>query len=421
MRVVLLSPFPPEQSALADYAGRLKPALNQAGVEVLTPMAGQRPLQSLDDARDWVAARDWRRVDVVHAELAQGRASEFLVLQALASMRQRPALSATAHAPDRLIWRATRASALSRGGRPLPGASMLADPWVVAAERKLARQLDGLVCLSQTGAQALARRMKVPLQDISVIAHGVRSLPVHAPQPLNVSLPDSPEGQLQLLYFGYVRPGKGIEDLLDAWSLLRKDQPELGRRIVVTIAGGSITEHGGIGAQTYVRGLRQRAERAGLQGDLHWELDVDERDIPALMARHHLTVLPYRETRKGALLGRLRSTSGALAWSLACGRGVLASDARSFPEELGLGVGACFKAADARALAERMAAIFSDPSVIQRWSQAAALLAQERAWSLTGQRYAGHFQRCALRRTRSGASRDAGATDHPGGSTQASA
>ena len=159
MRVVLLSPFPPEQSALAEYAGRLKPALNQAGVEVLTPMAGQRPLQSLDDARDWVAARDWRRVDVVHAELAQGRASEFLVLQALASMRQRPALSATAHAPDRLIWRATRASALSRGGRPLPGASMLADPWVVAAERKLARQLDGLVCLSQTGAQALARRI----------------------------------------------------------------------------------------------------------------------------------------------------------------------------------------------------------------------------------------------------------------------
>ena len=85
MRLALLSPLPPEQTGIADYAAHCRAALNQAGVDVLTPLQGQRPITSLATAKAWVAERDWRRIDVVHAELGGGRHSEFLTLCALAS------------------------------------------------------------------------------------------------------------------------------------------------------------------------------------------------------------------------------------------------------------------------------------------------------------------------------------------------
>ena len=42
--------------------------------------------QALASVQAWVAERDWRRIDVVHAELGGGRHSEFLALCALAAM-----------------------------------------------------------------------------------------------------------------------------------------------------------------------------------------------------------------------------------------------------------------------------------------------------------------------------------------------
>lgn len=158
MRLALLSPLPPEQNGIADYAAHFRTSLNQAGVDVLTPLAGQRPIDSLAAARAWVAERDWRRVDVVHAELGGGRQSEFLTLCALASLPNRPALSATVHDPERLIWKPinrvwTMVNGMSAMPRPAKQAvALLSDPATLMAERKLARQLDGLVTLTQTGA-----------------------------------------------------------------------------------------------------------------------------------------------------------------------------------------------------------------------------------------------------------------------------
>ena len=122
IRVVLLSPLPPERTGIADYAAHWRRAANGAGVEVLTPLQGQRPIQSLQAARRWVSERDWSRVDVVHAELGGGRHGEFFVLAALSELRDRPALSVTAHDPERLIWRPVarwwRALDGARGSRP---------------------------------------------------------------------------------------------------------------------------------------------------------------------------------------------------------------------------------------------------------------------------------------------------------------
>lgn len=396
MRLALLSPLPPEQTGIADYAAHFRTSLNQAGVDVLTPLAGQRPIDSLSAARAWVAERDWRRVDVVHAELGGGRHSEFLTLCALAELPNRPALSATIHDPERLIWKpVNRVWAMVNGmsvPRPAKQAvALLSDPVTLMAERRLARQLDGLVALTQTGAGRLIKRMKLPTDHVSVIAHGALTLPQ---RPLPLLEP------VRLLYFGFIYSGKGIEDLIDAVGKVIAQQPDLAGNVRLTIAGGTAPEMAFGSQGSYLEQLRARVERRGLSHQVDWELDIDERDIPDLIQRHHLMVLPYRESRKLALLGQMRGTSGALAWAIACGRGAITSDARAFAEEISHGNGAAYRQGDVPALAMQLQDALNKPEVFKQWADRASALAQVRAWPLTGQRFVGHFQRAMARAPR---------------------
>ena len=397
MRLALLSPLPPEQTGIADYAAHFRAALNQAGVDVLTPLAGQRPIDSLAAAKAWVAERDWRRIDVVHAELGGGRHSEFLTLCALAALPNRPALSATIHDPERLIWKpVNRVWAMVNGMESVPrqakqAVALLSDPATLMAERSLARQLDGLVTLTQTGAGRLIKRMKLQVERVSVIPHGTVILP-HRP------LPDlSP---IRLLYFGYIYSGKGIEDLIDAMGKVSAQQPELAGRLRLTIAGGTAPDIAFGSQGSYLSALRARVERRGLTGHVDWEFNVDERDVPDLIQRHHLMVLPYRESRKLALLGQMRGTSGALAWAIACGRGAITSDARAFAEEITHGNGSAFKQGDVAGLALQLEGVLNKPEILKQWGDRASAVAQERAWPMTGQRFVGHFQRAIARAPR---------------------
>ena len=397
IRVVLLSPLPPERTGIADYASHWRRAANGAGIEVLTPLQGQRPIESLQAARRWVSERDWSRVDVVHAELGGGRHGEFFVLAALSELRDRPALSATAHDPERLVWRpVARWWRALDASRVLPGwfsklTAVLVDPHTLVCERRLAKRLDGLVTLTRTGAQALSKRMRLAPERVSVIPHGVLSLPV-AP------LPD--DTVLRVLYFGYIYSGKGIEDLVDAVGQVVKQHPEQAGRIRLTIAGGTSPEMTFGGGRSYLDELRQRVADRGLAGHVDWELDVEEPDIPALIQRHHLVVLPYRESRKLSLLGQMRGTSGALAWAIACGRAVITSDARSFAEEISQGNGVSYRQGQVGQLAHALYDLLVDPSKLVDWTRAAGRVAEARQWDRTGHAFAGHFQQVLQRRNK---------------------
>lgn len=388
MRLALLSPLPPEQTGIADYAAHWRRGVNAAGVEVLTPLLGQRPVASLEAARRWVAERDWSKIDVVHAELGGGRHSEFFVLSALAELPQHPALSATVHDPERLVWRPV--SPLWRTmdeSSVVPAlvsklAAVFFDPHTLWAERHLARQLDGLVALTQTGAQRLVRRMKVPASKVRVIPHG--TLPL-APAPLPELSP------VRFIYFGFIYSGKGIEDLIDAFGRLRKHHPELAANARLTIAGGTAPDIAFGAGGSYLHGLRERVNALGLNAHVDWELDVDERDIPALIQRHHLMVLPYRESRKLSLLGQMRGTSGALAWAIACGRGAITSDARAFAEEISHGNGVSYVQGHVSQLGDILASIMNEPERLQQWATAARDLGEIRQWGRTGHAFAGYF------------------------------
>ncbi|MBA4242561.1 MAG: glycosyl transferase family 1 [Pseudomonas sp.] len=386
MRIALLAPLPPEQTGIADYAAHLKQALEAKGVEVMTPLAGcgNEPR----DAEARIAAFDWQGIDLAHGELGGGRLAEFHALRTLRQLRPELPLSATVHDPERLVWRRAQLpwplSLVQGMPSPLPQmATVMADPLCLSEERKLAQSIDRLVTLTQTGAGYLRRRMRLPTEQVRVIAHGNQRI---------AEVPLPPTEPLRLLYFGFIYRGKGIEDLLDALALLLRRQPSLRGQLRLTLAGGSEPETAFAPGGSYLDELRRRIRGEGLEAVIEWDLDVPAAAIPALIQRHHVMVLPYRESKKLRLLGSMRGTSGALSWAVACGRGVITSDARSFAEEVASGNGAMYPQGRADALAEQLARLLAEPGLAAQWAERARLIAAERAWDITAERFVRHFE-----------------------------
>jgi glycosyltransferase involved in cell wall biosynthesis len=164
------------------------------------------------------------------------------------------------------------------------------------------------------------------------------------------------------------------------------------------MAGGTSTDptYGKPGG--YLDKLRQRIADKGLQDLVEWDLDVDGRDIPALFHRHHALVLPPGAWRPAIWLGRRRSSSGALNWATACGRGVIAPKVRTYEEDVQGGLGESYKSGDAAALAQCLKQLAAEPARAQAWAQAASECAARRDWAFVGQALRAHFDAVLARR-----------------------
>ncbi|MFK7698955.1 glycosyltransferase [Pseudomonas caspiana] len=386
MHIALLAPLPPEQNGIADYAGHLKQALEQLGVQVSTPLAGVGNDQVRAVQR--VAETDWQGIDLVHAEIGGGRLAEFHALRALRQRFAQLPLTATVHDPERLVWRRARLpwplSMASSLPSPLPEiATVVADPLCLYEERQLARSMTRLITLTQAGGVALRQRMGLREEQMAVIAHGNLPIP---PAPL------PPLQPMRLLYFGFIYRGKGIEDLLDALAALFTRQPQLRSRVRLTLAGGSEPEMAFGPSGSYLDQLRLRIQQLGLTDLIDWDLDLPANAIAEVIQAHHVMVLPYRESSKLKLLGKLRGTSGALSWAVACGRGVITSDARSFAEEVSHGNGMIFPQGNVEALSTALNEVCAVPERAKQWAAQASVLGQQRVWSQTAERFRQLFQ-----------------------------
>ncbi|MCI3946330.1 glycosyltransferase [Pseudomonas syringae] len=386
MRIALLAPLPPEQNGIADYAGHLRQALEGIGLQVSTPLQGVG--NDPRAAAQRVADTDWSGIDLVHAELGGGRLAEFQALRALRKRFPKLPLTATVHDPERLVWRREKLPwplSMASGMRsPLPEiATVLADPLCLHEERQLARHMTRLVTLTQAGSQSLRQRMGLTPAQMVVINHGNVAI---EPAPL------PPMKPLRLLYFGFIYRGKGIEDLLEALAEVFTSQPALRSTVRLTLAGGSEPEMAFGPSGSYLEQLRTRIRHLGLVDLIDWQLDLPAEQIPQVIQAHHVMVLPYRESSKLKILGKLRGTSGALSWAVACGRGVITSDARSFAEEVSHGNGTIYPQGDVEGLSAALARVCASPDLIRQWAASASDMGKARVWSHTAEHFRDVFR-----------------------------
>lgn len=375
MKIALLAPLPPEPSGIANYAAYLKQSLEQLGVSFVIPPAGLPIKQQMDYLRR-------QGIALAHAEFGAGLTRYFPLAQRL--VHAGIPVTATVHDPERLVWRTFGNGWLEK----LPALAqkaitLLGHPYSLHQEQQLAKRMHRLIPLTTAGADGLQHKLGVDQARICMIPHGVPDIPPKA-------LP--PTQPLRILMFGFLYPGKGIEDLLAAIRLAFDQMPTLAPQLKFTIAGGSKPIMLAGQKVDYVAQLRTKIEQMQLQTAVSVQTDFPEAALPELVQSHHLMILPYRDSQKIRLMGRLYATSGALAWAIACGRGALVSDARAMPSEVAYGNGAAFPQQDPTALAAWLQRLVQQPELVGKWADAAQQLAQSRTWPEIGRRYHEVFQ-----------------------------
>jgi glycosyltransferase involved in cell wall biosynthesis len=305
-----------------------------------------------------------------------------------AGSRVRRLAKMTQHVPDMLRYRAAARSAdivhfqwLSvqhLDGRLLPrarSASAAAPPLVLTAhdilpreprrgqrgaQRRAYERFDAVVVHSEQGRRRLIDELAVDPARVHVIPHGVLRPWEDAPgdgagggESLPAEL--AGVGRPVVLFFGLLRPYKGLDVLLEAWRELGLGATGEAELWIVGMPRMDITP------------LRS-APPAGVRLLPRF---LSDPEILAVMTRASLVVLPYREIDQ----------SGVAFTALGAGVPLLLSDVGGFPEIAATGAARAVPAGDSGALGEALGELLGDPAALARMGdRARAAAAGEFAW-----------------------------------------
>lgn len=241
-----------------------------------------------------------------------------------------------------------------------------------AIVEELARTCDAVVTLAEVGRRRLLEAYDVRPDAVTVIPHGAQHVRTRATWPDGSVRRAGPE----MLTWGLLGPGKGIEHALEALALLAAR----GIRVTYRVVGRT---HPGVRAregERYREGLRRRAAELGVADRL--VLDdryVGSEELGTMVAGTDVVLLPYE--------GVEQVTSGVLVEAVAAGAPVVATDFAHARELLGGGPGLLVPPRDAEAIAAAVARVLTEPGLALSLRSQAALLAPRFAWPAVARAY----------------------------------
>ena len=236
-----------------------------------------------------------------------------------------------------------------------------------AATRILARRMDALVVHTRAGARDLTDRFGADPERVHVILHGafdyLTRLPRENHLPPELAAVDGPV----ILWFGLLRPYKGVDVLLEAFRELE-------------------------GAELWIVGMPHvdmgplRAAAARARGTVRFvEEFVPDHDIPAYFRRADVVALPHRRVDQ----------SGVLYTALAFGKPLVMSAIGGF-SEVGSEHGAArlVPPEDPVALRQALTALIENPAERSALgARAAAAAAGPYSWDEIGRRTLALYER----------------------------
>jgi glycosyltransferase involved in cell wall biosynthesis len=239
-----------------------------------------------------------------------------------------------------------------------------ARPGQRAAQRRLYERVDAVVVHSEHGRARLMDELGVAAEKVAAIPHGVLQ-PAGAGEP--GALPPELAGVAGpvVLFFGLLRPYKGVDVLLEAWR-------------------------GVDGAELWVVGM-PRMDTGALRatappGVRFVERFVSDGEAAALFRRADLAVLPYREIDQ----------SGVLFTALGTGTPLVLSAVGGFPEVAAAGAAELVPPGDPAALRAALRRLLADPAARERLAAGARRAAEERyGWDAIARRHLELYARLA--------------------------
>jgi glycosyltransferase involved in cell wall biosynthesis len=248
----------------------------------------------------------------------------------------------------------------------------------LAAQRRLYERFDAVVVHSEHGRVRLVDEVGVASERVHVIPHGAFTHLAELPSP-KAGPPFHTDGPV-VLFFGLLRPYKGLDVLLEAWRGAAGDG---GEGSGGSGACGGVGAGGGSGVRVDRPPARAELWIAGMPRMDLTALDVahgsirfvprfiPDAELPAYFRRADLVVLPYLEADQ----------SGVLYTALAFGKPLLLSDVGGFPEIAATGAARIVPAGDPAALRDALRELLGDPAALSAMAdRARAAVAGSYSW-----------------------------------------
>jgi glycosyltransferase involved in cell wall biosynthesis len=234
-----------------------------------------------------------------------------------------------------------------------------ARPAQVRGQRRIYDAVDAIIAHSDYGRRQLTDVIGVDSSKVHVVHHGafdyLTKLRSERPLPAELAEIERPV----VLFFGLLRPYKGLEVLLEAWRGI--DDAEL------WIVGRP-------------RVALQPLEAIAPEGVRFVPRFVQDSELPAYFRRADVVALPYSSTERFDF-------SGVLATALAFGRPVVASNLGGFSEVAEIGGARLVPPDDPVALNRALSEVLHDPQERSRLAAGArAAAAGPYSWEQTAAR-----------------------------------
>jgi glycosyltransferase involved in cell wall biosynthesis len=234
--------------------------------------------------------------------------------------------------------------------------------------RAVLRGVDAVVVHSEAGRSRLVDELGVEPARVQVIPHGAFE---HLTTP-GTGTPaglEGLDGRRVVLFFGLVRPYKGVDLLIEAFAGAPADA-------VLLVVGMP---------RTPIEPLQRRAHELGIGDRVRFvPRFVPDEELPSYFHRADLVALPYREIDQ----------SGVLYTALAFGAPLLLSAVGGFPEVAARGAARLVEPGDMASLREGLVAMLDDTDGRRRMSEAALLLArEEHSWDSVAEATEGLYRR----------------------------
>jgi glycosyltransferase involved in cell wall biosynthesis len=318
VKILFAGPYPPVRDGIGEFTWMLAQELQRGGHEVRVvvpyPVPGL-PAEVLGSLR--TAGRERARLsralaawnpDVVHVQFAIAGFGirTIALIRWLDRIRQDAGVPVvvTMHEP-------TRESA----SLPLLGR---------AAQRAIASRSDHFIVHTPAARSAVVAELGVPAGKVSLTplpdARFRGGPAIGADLRARFGL----AGARVLLTFGFIHVDKGLDDLIDALSILRDSAPAVLDSVRVVIAGDVRPRHGafrvmGARDRRYLAGLIRRIGRGGLRDLIVITGYVPDEDVAGWFGLADAVVLPYREAEQSGVERLARSAGVPVLASSAIG------------------------------------------------------------------------------------------------------
>ena len=232
----------------------------------------------------------------------------------------------------------------------------------------LCRKASAIVTMSVAARDRLVAKYFVDPAKVSVVPHGAPPMPAAAPK--------GAIEPAQILTWGLLGPGKGIEWAIEAMNLLQDMNP-IPHYVVAGRTHPKVLSREG---ESYREHLQSRIDELNLTDSIHLQPDyLTDAALASLVASSTMVLLPYDSTDQ--------VTSGVLIEAVTAARPVVATSFPHAVELLSCGGGTVVPHRNPVAMAEAIRDILEKPEIALEMSRQSGAIANELLWSSVAARY----------------------------------